>query len=219
MKEVKGGLNLDKRRFIFVNVSYCYDGIVCGNFRYIKENNNAGERFNFEPIEVKDKNVCWGFFEPGFTKGGYDNGGKQRKVAIDRIDKACRNNLYIDDVTVIWCAQINELSHSSIIGWYKNAKVYREIITLPEDRFPGRGLPGLGYLHNVEAPAKNCVLLPRQEIMSEKWLSPRKKTDEIGFGQSNMWYAEETAAKKYVKEVLHKIDTYAGENRVERITH
>lgn len=206
---------MHKQRVLFVNISYCYDGEIGGHFRYVKENNDCGELFNFQSLKFRDKRMCWGFFEPGFTKGGYDNGGKQRRVAIERIDKSNESNICIDDVTVIWCAYIDELNHSSVIGWYKNAKIYRDVITLSADRFPGRGLPEFGYVHNVEAMAENCVLLPHSEIMSCQWLSPRKKTDGIGFGQSNMWYAEEASAEAYVKEILKKIDCYSGDNRVE----
>ncbi|MFB0920471.1 MAG: hypothetical protein QMB62_06270 [Oscillospiraceae bacterium] len=205
---------MSKRRFLFVNISYCYDGDIGGHFRYVRENNDAGEKYNFQPMYVNGKNECWGFFEPGFTKGGYDNGGKQRKVDLTRIDKTYNSNIYVDNVTVIWCAYVEELNHSTIIGWYKNAKVYRDVIELSPSRFQGRGLPEFGYVHNVEALTQDCVFLPRNEIMSALWLSPRKKTDGIGFGQSNMWYAEESAAQKYVKIVLDKIDSYSGDNRV-----
>lgn len=205
---------MQKRRVLFVNISYCYDGNVGGHFRYVKENNTAGELFNFEPIRVNEKNMCWGFFEPGFTKGGHDKGGKQRRVFIERIDKACDSSLYIDNVTVIWCAQIDTINHSSVIGWYNNARVYRDVITLPYEKFPSRSLPEFGSVHNVESLAESCVLLPVEEIMSCRWLSPRQKTDGYGFGQSNMWYAEEPDAKDFVDGVLRKIDAYTGKNRV-----
>jgi len=97
---------------------------------------------------------------------------------------------------------------------YNNARVYRDVITLPYEKFPSRSLPEFGSVHNVESLAESCVLLPVEEIMSCRWLSPRQKTDGYGFGQSNMWYAEEPDAKDFVDGVLRKIDAYTGKNRV-----
>lgn len=205
---------MQKRRLLFANISYCYDGNVGGSFRYVKENNTACELFNFQSINIKGKDMCWGFFEPGFTQGGYDNGGKQRKVSLNRIDKSGDSVLCIDNVTVIWCAYIDSLKHSSVIGWYRDAKVYRDMIALPYERFPERCTPEFEYVHNVESAKENCVLLPIEEIKSCRWLSPRQKTDGYGFGQSNMWYAEEALAKDFVDSILLKVDTYAGKNRV-----
>lgn len=203
---------MNKQCFLFANISYCFNGDMGGHFRYIKEMRDAGEKYNFEPLEVRGEKVCWGFFEPGFTKGGYDGGGRQRHPNLGRIDASFKNSSVADGITVIWCAQIDEIGGSSIIGWYKDAKVYRDIKT-PENCYD-RCVNKLGYGYNVEALAKDCMLLPKDEILSGKWSSPRKKANGFGFGQSNMWYAEEPSAQKYVIAVLGKISNYSGKNEI-----
>lgn len=205
---------MNKHFVLFANISYCFDGDMGGEFRYVKETGDAGEKYNFSPFAVNGENVCWGFFEPGFTKGGYDGGGRHRKLNLERIDMSFKNALFADAVTVIWCAQIEKTRAFRVIGWYKNSKVYRNMLKFSPEDYHGRGLKEFGYEHNVEALAESCVLLPIDEIASEKWVAPRKKAGGFGFGQSNMWYATEPPAQGYVSEILEKINNYSGKNEI-----
>ena len=204
---------LIKHRVLFANVSYSLNGQQQGQFRYVIETGNAGEKNNFDSLVYNGKVVCLGFFEPGFTKGGYEH-GQQRQVHIERIDSSFRNLKSASGVTVIWCALIPSIGSSSVIGWYKNAEVFRFPNKIPYGEIPGRGDANFGYLYNVISSKPNCVALPYSEIIKPEWSAPRQKSSGFGFGQSNMWYAKEIEAENYVESITNKISNYSGENLV-----
>ncbi|NME83770.1 hypothetical protein [Clostridium sp. SM-530-WT-3G] len=117
---------------------------------------------------------------------------------------------------VIWCAKSDYLDFTSIVGWYKNATVsryYKEVEF--ED----------GYIqdYNVIAKAEDCVLLPvNARIRRTLWYVPRKgkkNGPSYGFGQSNVWFANEANEnihlKDYLDRIISQIYNYCGENLVE----
>lgn len=200
-------------KVLFANISYRLNGKQQGSFRYVLETGDAMEKSNFDPVLHNGKEICLGFFEAGFTKGGYEN-GNARQVHIEKIDIAARNSVSTSGVTVIWCALIPDIGHTSVIGWYKDAEVFRIPITIPYGEIPGRGDSFFGYQYNVISDKQNCVLLPYTEIVKSEWRAPRQRTTGFGFGQSNMWYAQEPRAKKYVDTILNKIMEYKGINMI-----
>lgn len=198
--------------------------ILIGNFRYVKEKADGGEKHNFNPWTVNGKEVCYGFVEPGFTKGGYEN-GRQRQMHIQKINNAGKPGESLDNVLVVWCTKLPESRNTVIVGWYKDAVVFRNINTLPYDKEKDRGLSEFGYWYNVVADKENCVLLPIEERKKDKWRAYRKKQNpnNFGFGQSNMWYATEKTdkeyittrnAKEYVETIIKEVKEYDGENWV-----
>lgn len=201
------------QRVLFANVSYSLNGQQQGQFRYVLETGNAGEKNNFDSLVFKGKEVCLGFFEPGFTKGGYEH-GQQRQVHIEKIDSSFRKLKSASGVTVIWCALIPSLGRSSVIGWYTNAEVFRLPNKIPYGEIPGRGDAFFGYLYNVISAKHDCVALPYSEIIKPEWNAPRQKSSGFGFGQSNMWYAKEIEAQEYVDSIINQIGNYNGVNLV-----
>lgn len=172
------------------------------------------EKNNFDPVVRNGKEVCLGFFEAGFTKGGYEH-GNARQVHIEKIDNAApRNSVSASGVTVIWCALTPDIGHTSVIGWYKDAEVFRRPITISYGEIPGRGDSFFGYQYNVISDKQDCVLLQYTEIVKSEWCAPRQRTSGFGFGQSNMWYAQEPQARKYVDTKLDKIMAYTGVNAI-----
>lgn len=208
-------------RIVFFNISYMdfYKGKakdkLIGNFRYVKEKGDGGEKHNFEPLLVDGKEVCYGFIEPGFTEGGFEK-GRQRQMRIEKIDEAGKPKEKLDRVLVVWCAKLPESKRSVIVGWYKIATVYRNVNLLPYNKETDRGLPEFGYWHNVVADKCNCILLPTEERIKDKWRAYRKNQNpnKFGFGQSNMWYAREDNAKYYVANIIKQIEEYTGANWV-----
>jgi hypothetical protein len=201
-----------RHRVLFANMSYRFNGELQGYFRYVRETGDACEKYNFNPINVDGKSVCQGFFEAGYTKGGYKY-GSSRQVHIERIDNVFKNANSAIGVTVVWCSLINTKG-TKIVGWYKNAEVFRRVLKLPFGAFEGRGNPEYGYVYNVVAEENNCVSLPPSEISNPEWRAPRYNKDGYGFGQRNMWYAKEPEAKEYVENILNKISHYSGENLI-----
>lgn len=208
-------------RILFFNISYMnfYKGkdndTMIGNFRYVKEKGDGGEKHNFAPLIVDGKEVCYGFVEPGFTKGGFEK-GRHRQMHIERINEAGNPTDMLNNVLVVWCSKYPESGHTVIVGWYKNATVYRNVNVFPYDKESDRGLPEFGYWYNVVANKEDCVLLPTEERKKEKWRAFRKRQNpnNFGFGQSNMWYAREESSQKYVSGVIRNIEEYDGDNWV-----
>lgn len=63
------------------------------------------------------------------------------------------------------------------------------------------------------ADAGDCVLLPEGERNRRCWWVPRKRvTRSFGFGQANVWFAEEESAEDYVHALAEQIKRYQGEN-------
>lgn len=206
-------------QIVFFNISYMdfYKGkendTMIGNFRYVKENGDGGEKHNFAPLIVDGRELCYGFVEPGFTKGGYEK-GRQRQMHIEKIVGIDNPIEMLNNVLVVWCAIYPESDSTVIVGWYKNATVYRNVNILPYEKESDRGLPEFGYWYNVVANKEDCILLPTVERTNEKWrvYCKRQNPNNFGFGQSNMWYAREENAQEYVTGVIRNIEDYNGDN-------
>lgn len=107
-----------------------------------------------------------------------------------------------DGFMIVWCAAIDS-EEMKIVGWYKNARVYRDLVNVPlfEDEY-------LNF--NFMADAKDCYLLPEEErtftIKKTKSRSASK-----GAIKSNIWYAKsEYAQSEFVPRVRDFIEYYEG---------
>ncbi len=201
-------------RVLFANVSYNLNGQQFGTFRFVKEKGFAEEKDNFNPVMYKGREVCLGYFEPGYTKGGYEH-GNQRQVHIEKIDPCFNKSASASGVITVWCALIPDpINRSAIIGWYRNSTVFRIPNKVEYGEIPGRGDPSYGFLFNVIADKTDCVSLPYDELIKPEWIAPRRKAFGYGFGRSNMWYAKEDAAKEYVESILKQINNYNGANNI-----
>ena len=130
-------------------------------------NDDKHEAYNFLPINGK----CYGYVQP-VNWGG---------ITLGRIDKSGINQDALKDVLVIWIAKHPSAGGTYIVGWYKNAKVFR---TFQESKAIERNRYGF----NIVADKKDCTLIP---VDQRTFLVPRAKTKGKGFlGQSNVWYAD-----------------------------
>jgi len=170
---------------------------------YIQETGDACEEFNFTPIECDDGDFCFGFVETKST-----NRVSKNQLHIERIEGGTKQDEFIDHVLVVWCAKRD--NRSVIVGWYKDARVYREYenweMDIDEDE---------PYKHDfiMEAFADDCVLLPANERSAYRWRAPRKlQNRSYGFGQANVWFANEESAKEYIETLAKNIYEYNGEN-------
>lgn len=117
------------------------------------------------------------------------------KIGADTTDEKAEN------VLVVWCAT-KPSGGQVIVGWYKNASVYREHQIVPEDAMQERSLKDHDF-YNIKAT--DICLLPEAE---------RKYVIE-GFGQSNVWYGNDGIKER----VLEYINNYSKdyENRISKI--
>lgn len=150
---------------------------------YVEKNNRGAEEYNFADLN----GLYYGYVA---TQG--------HKIKIERLG-AGKNDEYIDNVLVVWVARHPARTGVKIVGWYKNARVYREF-----------HYNCFNEIYNIETEVNNGVLLP---IKERKIDVPRASIVGTGkgMGQSNYWYADNyIEAKKYVNEVRSYINNYDG---------
>lgn len=202
-------------RVIFCKIGWMkyYKGVtekdpIFNGGSFVKENGNGGEAYNFQSVPNEDGNeYCYGFFETKFKNGYKSSDRISNQLHIERIDSAAKNSDELDDVLVIWCAT-KERNEHKVVGWYKNATVYRNYQELEFDN---------GYIqdYNIIAAKNDCVLLPYDKQNSNIWDIPSSKKQGYGFGQSLVWYAEEEKAVEYVGKLVNNINTYDGANYID----
>lgn len=203
-----------------------YKGIVLGidepqnGGSFVKETNDAHEKYNFEAVELHyedgafpDGEYCLGFVETKSTKGG------RNQLHIEKIE-GCQllgKENEVEDVLVIYCAKHPYHSFTTVVGWYKHATVYRNycIQEIPSED----GGEVYEQWYNAIALKENCVLLPRTARRITEWNVPRRQSGAAyGFGQANVWFAEEEhhLLKDYLDRLIEKIMNYTGENWIDK---
>jgi hypothetical protein len=163
------------------------DAELHGGGAFVDKYGYGHEIFNFKKIRGK----VYGFAQ---QKGRNDLKRLGAKPTDD----------YLNNVLVIFTATHKD-GGTYVVGWYKNAKVYREYQNrkLRERRF---GNEYIGYY--VEVNAENATLLSEDERTSFPRV-PRVQSEGKGaMGQANIWYAESDLGKAYKKEILKKIEGY-----------
>ncbi|WP_288221630.1 hypothetical protein [uncultured Clostridium sp.] len=181
---------------LFCNISWMkrYNGITKDDKpknggSYVDENNYANECFNFSDYNGK----CYGFFmlNGDLNISAHFKGAK-------------RHSKWIHNVLVVWVAT-NESNNTRIVGWYKNATIYREQQCMKSFINVEKSL-----YYNIVADSKDCYLLSEEDRTFE--IERASKSGQgRGFGRANIWYAESDYAKEIiVPKVIKYINNYAG---------
>lgn len=97
----------------------------------------------------------------------------------------------VENVLVVWCATRKNQGGQVIVGWYKNAIVYREHQFVPDEVMKERNLKD----HNVFniLSNDNVILLPENE-----------RNFQIPYKWRNVWYGDES----FNEEVFNYINNY-----------
>lgn len=184
--------NYPTKKILFCNLAYLphyntnYETTEPKNGgSYVSENNDAFEKYNFEECE------------DGLYRG-YVEMNNKRSLRIERIDSSAKNKEFVSNVLVVFCAKKDE-NKTVVVGWYDNATVFRK--RLPYDNRE----------YNLYANIAESYLLPEIERVFE---IPRanNNSDKIGFGQSNVWYAESPESQELVEKVINYIKSYENKN-------
>ena|SRR3989339_69233 len=133
--------------------------------------------------------TVYGFVQPS---------GEQ--IKIEKLG-AKKSDSSITGVTVIWTAGPDK-GGTVVVGWYKEATVYRERKTNPKPTTKHKENGVSKYY--VKAKAENVFLLP---ISARNFLIPRAQQGGGGIGQSNVWYAQHLKDRKIVAGALRLIKT------------
>jgi len=181
------------KKILFCNLSYMkfYNEITeydkpCNGGKYVNDNNYAHEKNNFK---VYDDDFCYGYVS------GYDRG---EKLDISKIDKVCsQSDDKITGVLVVFCATRPEYGRV-IVGWYKDATVYRYEQDEQNKRF------------RFKTHKENAFLLDESE---RNFAMPSANDKKIGFGigQKNVWYGYSSKyddkALKYREDVCNYVNS------------
>ena len=141
------------------------------------KNNIGHEAYNYLGLNGK----YYGYVEPGINKS----------IHIERLG-ASKNENSIDDILVVWIASHPNLGGQYVIGWYKDAVIYRTMQQVPEDVMSIRELK----THN-----SYYVYSEKVTLIEEKHRTFYIK----GMGHSNIWYGNEEINKSIV-DYIEKYD-------------
>jgi len=206
---------------IFARVAdmYYYNGITekdkpVNGGAYVNETGEAHECYNFSPVKFLDGyEACLGFVMLAGAKENTDT-----RLHIEKIVgcEALKKDEFVHNVTVVFCSKAYNSPTMRVVGFYKNATVYRDAQF--EDF-----VNGYVQQYNFIADKNDCVLLPYQERhKGKRWYIPmsKKRNSSFGFGRSNIWYAQgyQTDKKLYdfLESMIQNIEMYDGDNWVER---
>ena len=179
---------------------------------YIEEHEDGGECYNFLPVTIDDEKCCLGYVRLiGNTS-----------LRLENIIgcSACEKEDVIDGVTVVWCATQRDGKSTRVVGFYKNATVYR--YTQEVEFCDDNGEVCDWQEYNFIAKKEDCVLIPRHDRYTKsEWYIPLigKHGYTFGFGRSHIWYGngerKNRAEQEFVERMIKSIDNYKGKNLID----
>lgn len=194
---------MNSNRMVFLNIGWMkyYQGILPDindtieyGGEFVTTRKWGHEIYNYKPLD----GYMYGFVEPVINKNG-----EMSQIALERIDPDSIDTEYIKDVLAIWTANNPYRAGTNIVGWYKNAIVYREAQDDIERYYKNHKIP-----YFVKAIEKDCTLIPASKRIK---IVPRGRRDGAGWmGRSNIWYADSDNPniKGYKEEVVKYIKEY-----------
>ena len=186
------------QKMVFLRVGWMhrYRGItggdtISGGGAYVTEHGYGHEVFNFQPF----KEAMYGYVQPPGHHERWMNG----KINLSRLGASAKDKS-VSDVLVVWVAT-SPSGGAFVVGWYRNATVYREWQSAPLGAARRYSDTDCGYY--VTASIKDAVLLPPDERVLS---IPQRGRG--GFGQSNIWYADNRADHRRLRlDVLRYIES------------
>jgi 5-methylcytosine-specific restriction protein A len=196
-------------KIVFFNVAWMhrYQGLVKDTAvyggSYVDENGFGAEIFNFQHF----RNKVYGFVEAGWEP--------LKHINITRLG-AQRADQSVSGALVIWVARHPDNKKTVVIGWYENAKVYRERQRPPakshREQPDGQDAP-----YFVEADKNNCLLIPQDKrdfriLRATELRAVNYKAG--GIGQSNIWYAQDPYGTQIKPQILQYIAKWKAQKHL-----
>jgi hypothetical protein len=158
-------------KIIFFNTGWMdfYQGIsqdkIIGGGEHVETHGWGGEMLNFKIF----RNRHYGYVQVGGN------------IKLDRLGaKPMESKL--ENVLVVWTAREPKNGGTYIVGWYKNATVFRQYQFAPKSSKRKWLEDEIGYF--ATAKTEDCKLLPKDERVVKV---PRGSQ---GMGQRNIWYGD-----------------------------
>jgi len=118
----------EMQKVVFFNIAWMrnYQGVTTADVpqrggKYIGEMGFGAEVFNFQPFNSTML---------GFVEAGWNDGKKLCKININNFG-AHPKDTKVSGVLIAWVARHEALPNTVVVGWYKNATIYRERQTAP----------------------------------------------------------------------------------------
>lgn len=161
---------------------------------YVRDTGMAHECYNFSPViqDGEDYEKCIGFCM--MTAGN--------QLHIEKIVgcEGCKNEDSCENVTVVFVSKARGAKNMRVVGFYKNATVYRYPHFMEFES-------GYEQTYWFEAKKEDCVVLPYStRFSSNAWYVPRSSSHStFGMGRSQIWYAAGKGASKEEIEYVEKM--------------
>jgi hypothetical protein len=157
------------------------DNISSGG-AYVAEHGFGHEIFNFQPFNGR----VYGYVQPP----GRKNQWQEAQISLERLGGS-RADEFIRGVLVLWVAT-TPFGGASVVGWYRNATVYRRWQPAPPGSDRKHGDVECGYY--VVGDAADAALLP-----PDKRIVSVPQQGKGAFGQANVWYADDPAVHRQLR--------------------
>ncbi|MDV2081237.1 protein NO VEIN domain-containing protein [Marinobacter xestospongiae] len=169
---------------------------ILGGGSYVIEEGMGHEVCNFHGY----RGNVYGYVQPARGHRSASEGSIKLENIVN--GGASKNDELIKDVLVIWTATRPE-GGTVVVGWYKEATVYREYQYFKSAPVlhSKNGLEG----YRIIGRSKNAMLLPVDERVIQ---IPRKTKG--GIGQSNVWYGD----SKIGREIAIEVNKVAGGKKI-----
>lgn len=182
---------------VFFNVAWMknYQGEneSFGGGKFPREQGAGHEVLNFQSFDGK----VYGYVQPPYQ------GDRIGQIKLERINSEFAKQESIDDVFVVWVATDPKIGGRKVVGWYKNATVYRYF----QKDISERIYKGNVIEYNASAYKSDARCVPEEDRIFE---IPSGKD---GFGEAQIWYADE---RPDIKEHIYQyINTYDDIKSVE----
>jgi hypothetical protein len=185
-----------KQPLLFARIGWMkyYNGLLRGDEKprgggKYNKTGVGNEAFNFHDLRGR----LLGYFQPQM---------RASKIKLERIVPGTKGNV-LNGVLVVFVATNPEQGGQCIVGWYRNATVYRN-----HRSSPPKERNGFNYF--LVAEARQAVLLPthlRTQIVTG---------GKGGFGQANICYLFEQNGKskpaRWASEAVEFVESYDNEN-------
>jgi 5-methylcytosine-specific restriction protein A len=167
---------------------------------YVNQHEFGAEIFNFQ--HFRDK--MYGFVEAGWKP--------PKCINITRLG-ARRTDQSVSNILVIWIARQSSGGRTVVVGWYENARVYRERQRPPANSHR-RQPDGQDAPYFVEADKNSCLLIPanmrdfevsRAAEVKKAQVVPLDINHPGGIGQSNIYYGQDWYGNQIKPRVLEYI--------------
>jgi len=184
-----------------------YQGIrksdqISGGGSFVEEEGMGHEVCNFHAHRGK----VYGYVQPARGQRSASAGTIKLESIVG--GKASVDDDQVDGVLVIWTATRPE-GGSVVVGWYKDATVFREYQNFKSAPVlhSKNGLEG----YRIQAASENAKLLP----VDERTIQVPRQT-KGGMGQSNVWYGNSALGEALAKEVQALIKGKPKKRKIKR---